>query len=296
MLATNIDGASFTLASGANAARCRMSSQPCYVWMNGQITPLNEARVSPFDQGLAVGDGVFETLVHRGGEPVSLGHHQRRLARSCDFLKLPAPTEQQMREAFLAVMNANQMHSARLRFTITRGEPGGKPNMIAVATKLHQWPAVERVWIVPWKRNPHSALVGIKSLSYGENIIALNQAKAADAGEAIFANTRDELCEGTGSNVFVVIGEVIVTPPLSSGCLPGVTRELVVQACIERGIAIEERVITMDEFSQTDEAFLTSSTRDVHPISHINDRVLNTVSGTLTLLARRAYLEALHIS
>ncbi len=260
-----------------------MSSLPHHVWMNGHIVPLAAARISPFDLGFTIGDGVFETLVDRGHGPVALHLHWRRLNRGCEFLGLTTPSETQMHAAFRAVMEANQMHTARLRFTVARGEPNATHStMIAVATALHQWPVTERVRIVPWKRNPHSALVGIKSLSYGENVVALTHAKATNAGEAIFANTRDELCEGSGSNVFIIKDNAVITPPLDSGCLPGVTRELVIKACQSAGLDIQERAIPMAEFRATEEAFLTSSTRDVHPISHIDDRELSPAPGKLT--------------
>ena len=274
----------------------RMStSLPTHVWINGRCLTLEAARISPFDQGLTLGDGAFETLVDRGHGPLALAAHHQRLTNACERLDLPAPSEALMRSAFQELMQANGMTTARLRFTITRGESlfKDKPTMIASAIALHEWPATERVRLVPWKRNPHSALTGIKSLSYGENVIALAHARTHGAGEAILANTRDELCEGTGSNIFIVTGQRVITPPLTSGCLPGVTRELVIAACKASRIELEERPVPIREFLEATEAFLTSSTRDVHPISHIDDRQLPPAPGHITRSVQFAYADIL---
>lgn len=265
-----------------------MSQIPKHLWLNGRVCALGEARISPFDQGLTLGDGVYETLVDRGSGPVALGRHWQRLHHACGTLGMAVPDEQTLRDAFRDVMAANGMKAARLRFTITRGEgvfgssSTSEPTMIAVATALREWPATERVCIVPWKRNASGALTGIKSISYGENGRAMAYAREHGAGEAVFANTRDELCEGSGSNVFIVRDDVVLTPPLDSGCLPGVMREMVIECCRASGIKVDERRLSIDEFRHAPEAFLTSSTRDVHPVSHIDGRVLPQAPGGLT--------------
>ena len=139
------------------------------------------------------------------------------------------------------------------------------------------------VCVAPWPRNERGAVAGIKTTSYAENVVALAYAKARGAVEAIFTTTTDLLCEGTGSNVFVVIGGLLLTPPLSSGCLAGVTRELV----LEVTDAIEED-IPMAAFSMADEIFLTSTGRDVQPVHQVGDRSLS-VPGPMTEAAARAF-------
>ena len=136
---------------------------------------------------------------------------------------------------------------------------------------------------VPWPRNERGALAGIKSTSYAENVVALAHATARCI-EAIFANTIGNLCEGTGTNIFVELEGRLVTPPLSSGCLAGVTRALVVES-----MAVEELDVPVEILQTTTEAFLTSSTRDVMPIDRIDDRSM--VPGPLTAAAMTAFAD-----
>lgn len=272
-----------------------MSALPEFVWLNGDVVRTSEARLSPFEHGFTVGNGVFETLAFRDGAFVALERHHVRLIHSCTAMGLQVPSLEVFRAGLIEVMKANSMTEARLRFTVSAGEglPAtnaveGKATLLAVATPLKPWPPTESVVIVPWTRNEHDPLAGIKSTSYGGNVRALAHAKAHGAGEAIFANTRGHLCEGTGSNVFLVRDGRVLTPPLSSGCLGGVTRALV----IESSTVIEQDIL-IEWFEQADEAFLTSSTRDVHPIAAINGRALAVVNGEATQRAAAALREAL---
>ena len=119
---------------------------------------------------------------------------------------------------------------------------------------------------MPWVRNERSAVAGAKTISYAENVVALARAHERGADEALFANTVGALCEGTGTNVFVVQGGRVRTPSLATGCLAGITRELVLEL-----IDVEETdALTLDDLRGADEAFLTSSTRDVHPIASVD--------------------------
>ncbi|MDZ4287779.1 MAG: aminotransferase class IV [Prosthecobacter sp.] len=268
------------------------------IWINGQVLPMADARISPFDHGLLVGDGVFETLVARNGVPFAVLEHWQRLVRSCEILGLqPLPWED-FQEAIAAVLQANGLADARVRVTLTSGDGplgsdrgSGQGTVLVTATELNSWPPTERVTLVPWTRNENGALAGVKSVSYAENVRALAYAKARDCKEALLANTRGEVCEGTGSNVFLVIGGQLKTPPLSSGCLAGVTRLLVLQACAGAGIACAEEAIPVSALRDCGEAFLTSSTRDVHPIAEIDGRTLPEAPGKLTLAVQAAFVD-----
>ncbi|MCE9519598.1 MAG: aminotransferase class IV, partial [Verrucomicrobia bacterium] len=131
-------------------------------------------------------------------------------------------------------------------------------------------------------RNERSASAGAKCSSYADNILALGAAHSRGAGEAVFANTRGELCEGATTNVFIVRNGRTFTPPLSSGCLPGITRELVLECCCSHGDPIEEKKLSFSALLQAEEAFLTSSIRGVQPISHIDGRKLTHAPGSTT--------------
>lgn len=269
------------------------------VWLNGSLLPAAEARISPFDQGFLVGDGVFETLVARQSLPVAAREHWRRLLNSCAKAGLEAPSENLFQEALQAVITANHLPDARLRVTLTRGEcPPGSPStlanqtFLATAAPLKPWPPVERVCLAPWIRNENSALCGIKSLSYAENLLALAHARSLGCGEALLANSRGELCEGSSSNVFLVIAGRLITPPLSSGCLAGVTRALVLEACQREGLAVSEEPVPLGRLRECEELFLTSSTREIHPVAQVDERVL-TAPGPVTRLVMKAYASLL---
>ena len=181
-------------------------------------------------------------------------------------------------------MEANVIREARIRVTVTReaGKQDTMPNMVVSAVPAPSWPPVEAVVCVPWTRNENGAIAGIKSLSYGENALAMMHAREHGAGEAIFANTRGNLCEGSASNVFLVLNERLLTPSLTSGCLPGVTRGLVLDLCRQAGINAFEEDVPLAALAEASEAFLTSSTREVHPISRVDARCHAPVPGPLT--------------
>lgn len=268
---------------------------PVQIWLNGRLLSAEAARISPFEHGLLVGDGVFETLAVRGGRVIGLREHWQRLVRSCTHMGLLAMSETEFAEAIVAVVEANGLTEARVRVTQTSGDGplgsdrgAGQGTRLAAATPLNTWPPSEKVCLVPWTRNENGALAGVKSISYAENVIALAEAKRRGCGEALLANTHGELCEGTGSNIFVVVEGRLHTPPLASGCLAGVTRLLVLQACAAAGIACAETALPAEVLTRCEEAFLTSSTRDVHPIAKIDGRTLVT-PGLLTRAVQAAY-------
>ena len=190
---------------------------------------------------------MFETIRVYGGEPFAWTRHLDRLAHSASGLGLPVPDRDALHAAACEVLRANGHDEARLRITVTggvaplgseRGSAG--PTVVVASSALRPWPDSVSVVIVPWVRNDRGATAGLKTTSYAENVRALAYAHERGASEAIFANTRDELCEATGSNVFVVRDGMVATPPGSSGCLLGVTRALVLELAEAAGIEVDE--------------------------------------------------------
>ena len=165
-----------------------------------------------------------------------------------------------------------------------------KPVTLIINTHTHgdhvsgnvEFPATVDVVTVPWTRNERGAVAGLKTTSYAENVRALAYAQERGGGEAIFLNTRGELCEATGSNVFVVHESVVRTPPGRAGCLLGVTRALVLELCAEHGVPAEEAVLAPAALGEADEAFVTSSTREVQPIARVDGRALPAAPGPTT--------------
>jgi len=255
------------------------------VWINGELLPDSEARISVFDHGFVVGDGVFETVKVASGQVFALSRHLARLSASATGLGLTAPDLDHIRAGVAAVVDASPpMTLARLRITVTAGagplgsERGNSPLTAVIALAEQRPPAdFADVAVVPWTRNEHGAATGLKTTSYAENVRALAFSAAQGAAEAIFANTAGNLCEGTGTNIFVVTGGRLVTPPLSAGCLAGVTRALVIEWA---GVAEED--VPIGALAAADEAFLTGTTRDVQPIRKVNGYLLASAPGPVT--------------
>ena len=275
-----------------------MSATDEQVWINGELLPAEKARISPFDHGLLVGDGVFETLRVYDGTPFAWTRHLERLGQSAAGLGLEVPDERVVREAADAVLRANEIGAGRLRITVTGGlAPLGSergdttPTVIVAAGPARTWPAAEAVVFVPWPRNERGATAGLKTISYAENVRALAFAHDRGATEAIFCNTRDELCEATGSNVFCVRDGGVRTPPSDSGCLLGVTRALVLDLCRDLGITVEEVALPPTALVDGDEAFLTSSTREVQPIASVDGSPLRAAPGPTTARLAAAFSE-----
>ncbi len=270
------------------------------VWFNGVLRDADRVSLSPFDHGVTVGNGVFETLISYEGTPFAFRRHHERLVRSAAVMDLSVPVIQILRNAAVAVIAANGLEEepARVRITVTGGpSPLGSERgtagttVIVAATPAPFMGEAEDVWVVPFTRNENGALKGVKSTSYGENVVALTHAKDRGAGEAILANTKGDLCEGTGTNVFLVDGDGVVTPPLECGCLAGGTRELVLELCAREGIPAREEVLPVEALRLASEAFLTSTTREVQPISSVDGMAMLSVPGELTARLAKAFRE-----
>lgn len=262
-------------------------------WLNDGLVDAADARVSVLDHGLTVGDGVFETILVRDGTPFALTRHLARLQRSLAGLGIRGPATESVREAVAAVVDGSGVGTgfSRLRITVTSGAgPFGSergdvaPTLVVTLAEAAPWPATTSLATVPWTRNENSAIAGLKTTSYAENAIALADAKRRGASEAILADTRGRLCECTGSNVFVVLDGVVHTPSLDTGCLAGVTRELVLEWGADVS-EVAESHLPYDVLRIADEVFITSSTRDVHPVTRIDERVLEPGETTLRLHA-----------
>lgn len=222
-----------------------MGIEGTVAWVDGRLRDPAAPVLSVLDHGITVGDGVFETCGVVHGQAFALSRHLRRLRHSAVGIGLPEPDEDLLRAAVAEVLAAGT-GLGRLRITVTAGlgplgsgRIPGEPTVIVLAGPASP-PDVVRVVRVPWVRNERSAVAGLKTISYVENAVVLAHAQARGADEALLANTVGDLCEGTATNVFVERAGEILTPPLSSGCLGGITRELALEWGAEAGLPVRE--------------------------------------------------------
>ena len=251
------------------------------VWVNGERVDPAAPSIAALDHGVTVGDGVFETCKVLDGVPFALERHARRLDRSLAGLGLPAADHAVIEAGIKAVLAGEPIAFGRLRYSVTGGAgPLGSDRSaspltyIVTAGSQPPNPDTGKLVVVPWTRNERSATAGLKTTSYAENVVALAFAKERGGVEALFANSVGNLCECTGSNVFVVVDGEILTPDLASGPLAGVTRELVIEWCREEGLTVRAEPLPMSILGQAAEVFITSSTKDVLAVHAIDDQLV----------------------
>ncbi len=262
---------------------------------NGELVDVGEARVSAFDHGFTVGDGIFETMKLQAGRIFLWPWHLERLHASAAAMELALPDDDVLDAVVrsVAAVNVGDLPAlARLRLTISAGlGPLGSardavgPTVTCAASPMQLREGAAAVHVATWPRNERSPLAGVKSTSYAENVLALAHATRLGAAEALFFNTRDELCEGTGSNVFIVRDGRALTPPRSAGLLAGVTRRFVLGVS-GAGIAVEEAPIARSTFEGADEVFLTSTFQDVRAVLRVDEREQRTGPVTAELQRR----------
>jgi branched-chain amino acid aminotransferase len=274
--------ATATITHGEAAATI---AGPMVMWVDGRIVAPHEPVLRADDHAL-VGDGAFEAIKVIDGQPFALTRHLDRLHRSLEPLGIDLDRERVLTavEALMATPQAT-VSPSWLRITVTGGSApmgtgsvGLQPTLVAAVAPMAPWPATTDVVIAPWRRNEHGPTTGLKTISYADNVIAYRYAHANGADEAVFANTGGQLCEGTGTNVVVAVDGRLVTPTLASGCLAGVTRELLLEWVPE----IAERDVPAEVLLEASEAFLTSTSRNVHPIRRVGTTQLAAAPGPLT--------------
>ena len=273
-----------------------MSAQA--VWVNGRMVEPDRPHLRADDHGVIVGDGVFETLLvlrrDEGVAAFAVQRHLERLRRSAGILRFECPYSDDDLRAAIAQCLDVAPGAGIVRITATSGggplgsgRSGSRASIIVIAgNRPPDYPPGTAVAIVPFPRNERGAMAGVKTTSYAENVLALDIARERGASEAIFADTRGRVSEGTGSNIFWSDGERLHTPPLDTGCLAGVTRALLLEQ-----LDIAETHLPVKDLPGVPEAFLASSTRIVQSIARIDGTELPVVDGPLTAAAAKAMAE-----
>ena len=272
------------------------------VYIDGKVVSEADAKVSVFDRGLLYGDSVFETIATHGGRPFMLVEHVRRLRRSAElvYIDLAVDDATLCREIEQAAVQAGNPESY-LRVTVTRGigELGLAPGALEASCRI--------LIVTPLQRPPEEAYTrGVSAISYRTQrtaeateasgakvgnylvaVLAMRQAKRTSANEALIVNSEGKVVEGATSNLFVRFGDELVTPPESAGILAGITRQLVLELVARHGIALTYRTPALDEVYAADEAFITSSVREILPVVTLDGRTIG--DGTPGATFRRLW-------
>lgn len=262
-----------------------------YAYVNGRIVPAGEAVISVFDRGLVLGDGLFETLRAREGRPEFLSLHYRRWTRSARLLRLRVPvTEDRLRDLISTLCRRSLIDDAAVRITLTRGryegglsiDPSIPPSLVITLMPVAPAPAAlhakgVKVAISSINKAAASGLdPRIKSINYLANIFAKAEGDARGCYEAILLGARGEIAELSTSSFFCVLDGTVVTPPIETGILPGITRQVLIKEMRRAKIPFREGEIFPADIPRMSEAFLCSSVRGPVPIAKIEGKNVGT--------------------
>ena len=252
-----------------------------HVLHNGDIREVSEPALSPGQIGLLSGWGVFTTLRVSDGVLFAFERHWARIRRDAAALHISVPDDAgQVQRQLLQLVEANQAHNATLRLVIVRNGPGmwadpsvGRPSdLIALTADSKEWGDFVKLAYVRAARHAACQFAGAKILSWAMNLAWLESVQARGFDEAILLNERGEVAECTSANIFIANGSQVWTPPLSSGCLPGITREVLLGEIHLPGIEIGEKTLMPADLESADEVFITSTTRDLLPVLRIEEK------------------------
>jgi branched-chain amino acid aminotransferase len=268
------------------------------VWLNGELVPKSQAKVSVFDHGFLYGDGVFEGIRAYNGKVFMLDEHLDRLYDSAKSIWLTIPlTKEQMRDAILQTLRANKLRDAYIRVVVSRGEGDlgldprkcPKPNIVIITDRIELFPeelyerGIEMVTVSVRRNSPQALNPNIKSLNYLNNILAKIEAINAGKPEGLMLTLDGYVAEGTGENIFIVKRGELFTPPAYMGILKGITRQVVMQLAQEEGIPVHEAVLTLHDVYNADECFLTGTGAEIIPVVKLDGRVIGDgVPGPIT--------------
>ena len=287
------------------------------IYLNGQLVPRSEARLSPFDHGFLYGYGLFETMRAYNGRIFRLDSHLTRLRCSAESIGLTHNIlttdggKQSLKAACVAILEANKLKDARIRLTVSAGEGDmtpdpstcSSPTVLITARNLDPLPPEKyetgfKATVSFLRRNSQSPLSRLKSTCYMENILARMAAKTAGCDEALFLNEQGYLAEGSSTNVFLVRHGELITPCFESGVLPGITRDAVLEIARTSNIKTTERWVQLNELIEAQEAFVTNSILELIPLVSVEGRAIGSgkpgkLTGDLLFAYRKLVEETL---
>jgi len=257
------------------------------VWLNGDLVPRDEAKISVFDHAVLYGDGVFEGIRSYAGKVFRLKEHVRRLYDSARGIRLAIPmTQEEMARAVTDTLEANGLADSYLRVVVTRGagtlglDPNrcDHPNVFIICDKITLYPrqlyenGLEVITASTMRNHPNAVNPRLKSLNYLNNILAKIEAIDAGTLEAVMLNHLGYVAECTGDNLFVVRDSCVFTPPIAAGILEGITRDEIIDIARREGTEVREENLTRQDLYVADECFLTGTAAEVVPVVRIDKR------------------------
>ena len=268
-----------------------------YILHDESITEAAARSLSAGQVGLMNGWGVFSTLHIIDGVMFAFERHWKRMERDARTMNVPFPAEpRELEEPLLKLITANKALNGTLRVVVVRNHGGfwegpgtdREYDIIAFTNDDHHWGAGVKLGLVRDARHAASPFSGTKILSWSHNLVWLENAKKQGLDEVVLLNEHGLVSECTSANIFACFGNEILTPPLTSGCLPGVTRELLLEEIHAPGVRIGEKDLRLEDLSAADEVFITSTTRGLLPVLSISGLTVRN-DGTARLPVQEAF-------
>jgi branched-chain amino acid aminotransferase len=254
-----------------------------YVFHNEEVKPVEKTRWSPGQAGLICGWGLFTTVRIVRGEAFAYERHWRRLEKDAALTRLPlAYTGARVRVMLQEVIRANQVKDGCARIYLVWNTVGGwrsdekmpDVDLVIATADLPHYPDVMRLTVREHGRHASSSLAGVKTISWLDSVWAVAEAQRAGFDEVVLLNERGEVSECTAANIFAAKGEKVITPPLSSGCLEGVTRGILMEIASEAGTSVVEQTLRLEDLYGADEVFVTSTNRNAIGVKEIDGHMI----------------------
>lgn len=271
-----------------------------FVFHNDHLSPVEDVRLSPGQAGLLNGWGLFTTMRIVSGIPFAFERHWRRLVRDAERIHCPFPFNgDAVRSKLDELLRANQVREGCARIYAIYNQVGfwrsdenfPRVDLIIYSSDLPSYREPVKLGLRENGRHAASPLAGVKVTSWLNNVWSLYEARQAGCDEVVMLNERGEVAECTAANIFCARGDRVYTPPLTSGCLEGVTRSILLEIGARVGAPVEERVLLPEDLYSADEVFISSTNRSMLGVSEINAHQIAAPAGPVTLNLEKAFAE-----
>ncbi|MBI2067496.1 MAG: aminotransferase class IV [Deltaproteobacteria bacterium] len=273
-------------------------------YINGQIVPAKEAKISVFDAAYLYGEGLFEVLLAHRGKVLFFDRHLHRLFRGTRLLGIKSPlSRDRLKKAVYRTLKANHLNEAFIRIGLStvetdvgvRKRSRGGTNLVIFVKSFVPYPSIlyrrgARLILVTSSRNDPRSISGIKSTNFLSKIMGRREIQRRRADEGVLLNAEGRVTECAGSNIFIVLKGKLLTPPLEEGLLPGVTREVLLELAKKLKIPVQQKSLMIKNLKQAEEIFITSTLKKILPV-HKFEGCRKKVPGTITTLLARSFQE-----